>query len=217
MSRRSEAVAERSGATGQGGVFSRPASGLVRVAGSWDVFIFNVGLVSVGLAIAFNQYYGPSLSPGAQPAISTLLAALGMCVVAATFYLWSVVFPRSGGVYVFLSRTTHPALAFVFSLLETVILLYYGALAASLLVQVGLASFFATVGSVGGNDTLVQWAGDVSKPRGVFWIGTAVLLIAGVLLATGTRRYFTVQKVMFGVAIIATLITVVVMLVGSRH
>jgi hypothetical protein len=87
-------------ARGSSGVFSRSASGLIRVAGSWDVFIFNVGLVSVGIAIAFNQYYGPSLYPGAQPAISTLLAALGMCVVAATFYLWSVVFPRSGGVYV---------------------------------------------------------------------------------------------------------------------
>ena len=202
---------------GSSGVFSRSASGLVRVAGSWDVFIFNVGLVSVGIAIAFNQYYGPSLYPGAQPAISTLLAVLGMCVVAVTFYLWSVIFPRSGGVYVILSRTTHPAVAFVFSLLETVILLYYGALAASLLVQVGLASFFATVGSVGGSDTLVQWAGDVSKPRGVFWIGTAVLLIAGLLLATGTRRYFTVQKVMFAVALIATGITVVVMLLGSRN
>jgi amino acid transporter len=205
------------GTGGSSGVFSRSASGLIRVAGSWDVFIFNVGLVSVGIAIAFNQYYGPSLYPGAQPAVSTLLAALGMSVVAATFYLWSVIFPRSGGVYVFLSRTTHPAVAFVFSLLETVILLYYAALAASLLVQVGLSSFFATVGSVGGNDTLVTWAADVSKPRGVFWIGTAVLLIAGLLLATGTRRYFTVQKVMFAVALIATAITLVVMLVGSRH
>ena len=46
-------------------MFSRSASGLIRVAGSWDVFIFNVGLVSVGIAIAFNQYYGPSLYPGA--------------------------------------------------------------------------------------------------------------------------------------------------------
>ena len=210
-----EGTAGRTG--GSSGVFSRSASGLVRVAGSWDVFIFNVGLVSVGIAIAFNQYYGPSLYPGAQPAISTMLAVLGMCVVAVTFYLWSVIFPRSGGVYVILSRTTHPAVAFVFSLLETVILLYYGALAASLLVQVGLASFFATVGSVAGNDTLVGWAADVSTPRGVFWIGTGVLLLAGLLLATGTRRYFTVQKVLFAVALIATGITVVVMLFGSRE
>lgn len=200
-----------------GGAFSRSASGLIRVAGSWDVFIFNVGLVSVGIAIAFNQYYGPSLYPGAQPAISTLLAALGMCAAAVTFYFWSVIFPRSGGVYVFLSRTTSSSLAFVFTLLETVILLYYGALAASLIVQIGLASFLATVGSVGGSETLVGWAGDVSTPTGVFVIGTAVLLAAGLLLATGTRRYFTVQRVLFAVAIVATGVTLVVMLFGSRE
>jgi amino acid transporter len=199
-----------------GGVFSRSASGLVRVAGSWDVFIFNVGLVSVGIAIAFNQYYGPSLYPGAEPAISTLLATAGMCFAAATFYFWSTIFPRSGGVYVILSRTTHSSLAFVFTVLETVILLYYAALAASLLVQVGLGSFFATVGSIAGNDTLVGWAGDVTGARGTFWIGTAVLLIAGLLLATGTRRYFSVQRVVFAVAILCTAVTVLVMLFGSR-
>ncbi len=212
----STSTAPRATATPPGGVFSRSASGLIRVAGSWDVFIFNVGLVSVGIAIAFNQYYGPSLYPGAEPAISTLLAAFGMCFAAATFYFWSTIFPRSGGVYVILSRTTHSSLAFLFSLLETVILLYYGALAASLLVQVGLGTFFATVGSIGGNDTLVGWAGDVTGARGTFWIGTAVLLLAGLLLATGTRRYFSVQRVVFAVAVVATFVTLLVMLFGSR-
>jgi amino acid transporter len=110
------------------GVFSRPASGLIRVAGSWDVFIYNIGLVSVGIAIALNQYYGPSLYPGARVWVSTLLATAGMVFVAATFYSWAVTFPRSGGVYVSLSRSVHPGLAFVFSVIETMILMYYAAL-----------------------------------------------------------------------------------------
>src|SRR3990170_7787488 len=95
------------------GVFSRPASGLIRVAGASDVFIFNVGLVSIVIAIAFNQFFGPSLYPGVAVWLSTLLAMLGMLFVAATFYAWSVTFPRSGGVYVSLSRTTNPGLGFV--------------------------------------------------------------------------------------------------------
>jgi APA family basic amino acid/polyamine antiporter len=201
---------------GSGGVFSRSASGLIRVAGTWDVFIYNVGLVSIGIAIAFNQYYGPSLYPGAMVWVSTLLAALGMVAAATTFYFWSVIFPRSGGVYVSLSRSTHPSLAFVFSVVETMVLLYYGALAASLIVTVGLSSFFATVGSIGGSDTLVRWAADVAKPAGIFWIGTAILLLAGLLLATGTRRYFSVQRVLFAVALVGMLIVAIVMLFGSR-
>jgi amino acid transporter len=201
---------------GTGRAFSRSASGLIRVAGSWDVFIFNVGLVSVGIAIAFNQYYGPSLYPGAMVWLSTLLAALGMLAAATTFYFWSVIFPRSGGVYVSLSRSTNSALAFIFTVAETMILLYYGALAASLIVKVGLSSFFATVGSIGGSHTLLGWAGWLAKPAGVFWIGTAVLVLACVLLMTGTRRYFSVQKVLFAVALIGMLVVAVVMLVGSR-
>jgi hypothetical protein len=135
-------VAQQADLAGRG-VFSRPASGLIRVAGSADVFIYNVGLVSVGIAIALNQYYGPSLYPGAGVWLSTLLAAAGMLAIAATFYFWSVIFPRSGGVYVSLSRGLSPGFAFVGSLVETVILLYYAAFAASLIVTVGLSSFLA--------------------------------------------------------------------------
>ncbi|HEV8374204.1 MAG TPA: hypothetical protein VGR68_13475 [Actinomycetota bacterium] len=208
-------MGQRADLTGQG-VFSRPASGLIRVAGSTDVFIFNVGLVSVGIAIALNQYYGPSLYPGAGIWLSTLLAAAGMLAVAATFYFWSVIFPRSGGVYVSLSRGLSPGFAFVGSLVETVILLYYAAFAASLIVKVGLSSFLGTVGVVAGNDTMLDWAASTAEPSGVFWIGTATLVVAGLLLASGTRRYFTVQKVLFVLAVVGTLVLIAVLLLGSR-
>jgi amino acid transporter len=209
-----EAVA--SDATTAPGVFSRKASGLIRVGSTLDVFIFNVGLVSVGIAIAYNQYYGPSLYPGAQPWISTLLAAAGMLFVAAAFYCWSVVFPRSGGVYVFLSRTINPGVAFVMSLIETIILLYYAALAAGLIVQVGLSSFFGAVGTVAHNATLTSWGTSVAKPAGVFWIGTLIIVVAGLLLVSGTRRYFTVQRVLFVVAVAGLAVIAVVMIFGSR-
>ncbi len=205
-----------SGSAAAPGVFSRKASGLVRVGNSLDVFIFNVGLVSVGIAIAYNQFYGPSLYPGAQPWISTLLAAVGMIFVAAAFYCWSVVFPRSGGVYVFLSRTINPGVAFVMSVIETIILLYYAALAAGLIVQVGLSSFFTTVGQVSFNNTMLHWGQDVAQPAGVFWIGSLIIVVAGALLASGTRRYFTFQRILFVIAVAGLVVVAGVMLFGSR-
>jgi amino acid transporter len=213
----SDRIASSAQAVGAPGVFSRKASGLIRVGSATDVFIFNVGLVSVGIAIAYNQFYGPSLYPGAQPWISTVLAGLGMVFVAATFYCWSVVFPRSGGVYVFLSRTISPGVAFVMSVLETLILLYYAALAAGLIVQVGLSSFFATVGMVADNKQLTDWAGSVASPAGVFWIGSLLLVLAGVLLVSGTRRYFTFQRALFVVATAGLAVLFLVMVFGSRR
>lgn len=197
--------------------FSRKASGLLRVAGAWDTFIFNIGLVSVGIAIALNQYYGPSLYGGASIWIATVLAAIGMLFAAGTFYLWSVTFPRSGGVYIALSRSVSPALAFVFTLIETMILCYYGALASSLIVTAGFASFFAAVGAVAHSQTLIGWAAAISSPDGIFWVGSLVLLLAGLLLAAGTRIYFFVQKIMFVIAIVGTFVTIAVLLFGSRE
>ena len=198
------------------GVFSRKASGLLRVAGAWDTFIFNIGLVSVGIAIALNQYYGPSLYPGAAIWLSTLIAGLGMLFVAGTFYFWSVIFPRSGGIYVSLSRTVSPALAFVLTLVETLILLYYGAFATSLLVSVGISSFFGTVGAIAHGPALIAFSRDVAAPNGMFICGTIILLLAGGLLASGSRNYFFVQKVVFVVALVGTAVTILVLLFGSR-
>ncbi|HJQ75651.1 MAG TPA: hypothetical protein VJ948_00135 [Acidimicrobiia bacterium] len=197
------------------GVFSRPASGLIRVAGSMDVFIFNVGLVSVGIAIAFNQLYGPSLYPGAAPWLSTILAVIGMVFVAGTFYAWSITFPRSGGVYVSLSRSVGPGVGFVLSLVETMILMYYAALAASLIVTVGLSSFFGTVGFIGDSDLLISWAASAASPAGIFWIGTTVLVLAAALLTSGTRRYFAVQKVLFAIAVGGTVVLAGILLFGD--
>ena len=48
---------------GSGGgqrIFLRKASGLIRTAGTMDTFIYNLGLVSVGLGVASMMFYGPA-------------------------------------------------------------------------------------------------------------------------------------------------------------
>jgi hypothetical protein len=50
----------------------------------------------------------------------------------------------------------------------------------------------------------------------VFWIGTLIIVLAGALLISGTRRYFTVQRVLFIVAVAGLAVIAVVMIAGSR-
>lgn len=71
------------------GVFVRKSSGLIRTAGALDVFSYNLGLISVGIAFAFNQYYGPAQYPGSNVVVSTFIAGGGMLFIALSFYLWS--------------------------------------------------------------------------------------------------------------------------------
>ena len=80
-------------------VFLRKASGLIKTASNTDVFIFDIGLVSIGLGLAFILFFGPGFYPGANLYVSTILAGLAMLAVGGGMICWTVTIPRSGGVY----------------------------------------------------------------------------------------------------------------------
>lgn len=197
-------------------IFTRRASGLIKSAGTYDVFIFNLGLISVGIAVALDQYLGPAFYPGANVALSSLIAMLGMLVVGSAFYMWSIIFPRSGGNYVYQSRAVGPAVAFMTTFTESIVLMFYAALAASLVVSAGLASFFGVLGFIMENSTLADAAVWLGTPGGLFWIGTLVILFCGLLPLAGMRRYFSVQRGMFVVTIVGTIVALLVIGLGSR-
>lgn len=211
-----QAVQEPSGRGGDQ-VFTRRASGLIRTAGTYDVFIFNIGLISVGIAVALNQFIGPAFYPGANVALSSLIATVGMTVVGISYYMWSVIFPRSGGNYVYQSRAIGPAVAFTTTFAESIILMFYAALAASLVVAAGLASFFGVLGFITENEGLASAAVWLASPTGLFLIGSLVILFCGLLPLYGMRRYFTFQRIMFLIAIVGTVVALGVMLFGSRN
>ncbi|MBA2311808.1 MAG: APC family permease [Actinobacteria bacterium] len=198
-------------------VFTRRSSGLIRTAGTYDVFIFNIGLISVGIAVALNQFIGPAFYPGANVALSSLIATAGMLVVAVAYYMWSITFPRSGGNYVYQSRAISPGVAFATTFTESIVLMFYAALAASLLVSVGLSSFFGVLGFITETESLADAAIWLGEPFGLFVIGSLVILFCGLLPLYGMRRYFTFQRGMFIVAIVGTVVTLAVMLLGSRE
>ncbi len=211
--------AERTGAPAPeaGQVFLRQASGLVRTAAPYDVFIFNIGLISVGIAVALDQLLGPGLYPGASVAWSSVIATVGMVVVGLAYYMWSVIFPRSGGNYVYQSRALHPSVAFATTFMETVILMFYAALAASLLVAVGLSAGFAVLGFIAESDALAEMGVWFGQPNGVFITGTLFIIFSGLLPLSGMRRYFSFQRIMFIVAIVGTVVALLVLLFGSRE
>jgi amino acid transporter len=196
--------------------FLRRSSGLVRSAGATDVFFFNLGLISVGIAIALDQLYGPAFYPGGSVAGASVVAALFMVPIGLTFYFWTVTYPRSGGPYVYLSRAAHPLLGFAFSVTESFILLFYGAVAAAFVATMGLSPLLAILGYETGSSTLTSLSADVAGQWGIFLVGAVIIVLGGLLLISGMARYFTVQRILLGLAILGTLVTIGVLLAGSR-
>ena len=197
-------------------VFLRKASGLIKTAGTTDVFIYNIGLVSIGIGIGSMILYGPSVYPGANMFVGVLLAVFMMGLIAWGMLCWTVTIPRSGGVYPFGSRILPPGVAMMLSFVESVAWLFFCALAAYWVVTIGIIPMFTVSAAVTGNSSLTSVATFFSHKGITFLTGTIVLLLAGGILTSGMRRYFFSQKIVFVISFLGTLLLIGLLLFGSR-
>src|SRR5712692_4886877 len=69
-------MASKASSTELSQLFTRKASGLVRVAGGTDTFIFSIGLISVGAGI-FTWFFFRAFYPGSSFMVATLVAGAG--------------------------------------------------------------------------------------------------------------------------------------------
>lgn len=201
---------------GEQRIFLRKASGLIRAASPFDTFIFNIGLVSVGLGIGTMMYYGPAFYPGGNLVAGCILAGVMMALIAFGMITWSLTLPRSGGIYVFGSRSLPPFLALTLSLVEIFAWLFYCAIAAYWIVLLGVNPTLATIGYVTGAEWALNAAAWVVEPWPLFIIGSGILILSGLLLNSGMKRYLFSQKVIFTVSLMGSLLLILVLALHSR-
>jgi basic amino acid/polyamine antiporter, APA family len=186
-------------------VFLRKASGLIKTASNTDVFIFDIGLVSIGLGLAFLLYFKFAY-PGSNIYLATVLAGIAMLCVGGGMICWTVTIPRSGGIYVFATRSMWPPLAFTLSFGEASAWIFYSAFAAYYVTQIGLAPMVTTIGIISNSSSIVNFGTDLAGKWPTFLIGTGLEILGAVILASGMRRFFFTQKIVFGAAVIGTLV-----------
>ncbi|PSN85162.1 hypothetical protein B9Q00_11190 [Candidatus Marsarchaeota G1 archaeon OSP_C] len=88
-------------------VFSREATGLTREFGFLDAFLLNMAVVNVagGLAYDILQLF---FFPGASLPLVFLLGGIPAFGIFLVYTSLSIIFPRTGGDYVYISRIVHP-------------------------------------------------------------------------------------------------------------
>jgi APA family basic amino acid/polyamine antiporter len=197
-------------------VFLRKASGLIKSASNTDVFIYDIGLVSIGLGLGFLLFFGPAVYLGGSLYVGTLLAGAAMLLVGFGMLTWTIVIPRSGGIYNFGTRSMWPPLAFTLSFVEVTAWLFYGSFGAVYLAQLGIAPAVTATGILTDNSGIESFGTDLAGEWGTFLIGSSALIIGAIILASGMRRFFFTQKVMFTVAVLGTLVFLVTLIVTSR-
>lgn len=191
-------------------VFTRKASGLVRVMSPWAAFIYNI--LTMGLIFPWTYLWAPGALPGGNLVWGILIATLIEIPIAFVYVWLSTALPRSGGDYVFQSRVFGGGLAFTVVMSGYVIwILQWVALSGWLVSYLGFAPLFLGLGATMGNTALSNLGVWFTTANGIVIVSILNAALALYILVTGFKNYIKLQTVMIVGILIAFVTTLVVM------
>ena len=177
-------------------VFTRKASGLVRVMSPYSAFIYNI--LTMGLIFPWTYLWAPGALPGGKMVWGILLAMLLELPIALAYVWLSTALPRSGGDYVFQSRAFGGFWGFTLLMSGFVIwILQWVALSGWLLSYLGFAPLFLGLGATMNNPALSTVGVWFTTSTGIIIVSILNALLAMLLLVSGFKNYVKVQYVMF--------------------
>ena len=204
-------------ATGEAGSghFARRSSGLVRDISLGSSVVLNLSFIGIVQAILAVTLI-PQLFPGASTVLVAVLTAIACVGPYAMYGLLATLMPRSGGDYVFASRSLGPWPGMAASV--NVTLWYIAAIAylTYLIPQWALPGALSTIGAISNNETLLTWAADVT---GNGWTFAIAALVTLTIFAAATARLgwtLRVAWVLLGLAAAGVVVSILVMLFSSR-
>jgi len=189
-------------------VFTRKASGLVRVMSPFSAFIYNV--LTMGLIFPWTYLIAPGQFPGGKMAWGILLAMVIEIPIALVYVWLSTALPRSGGDYVFQSRVFGGGTAFTVVMSGYVIwILQWVALSGWLLSYLGFAPLFLGLGATTGSAAMSSLGVWFTTSTGIVITSILNAFVSMLILISGFKNYVRFQAVM----IVGTLLAFVTMLI----
>ncbi len=197
--------------------FVRDATGLVREFSAFDAFLIGTAVVLPGI-FGYSSVIGfiSGADPGANFVLSAIFGFLIMAPLGFVYILIAGALPRSGGDYVWISRSIHPVLGFItgWGLWISIIAIVGldGFLTGTLIVPISLVSFGAISHSAG----LVASAAAASSPTGGFLIGLFMIAVSSLIILPGPKAFARIETVLFLIILAGTLVSFGVLLSSSH-
>lgn len=186
--------------------FERKATGLVRAAGPLDVLIYNMNFVSIGLMGVLVFLYSTAFYPGANLFLTALITLGVVLPTSLVFAFFAAAMPRSGGDYVYVSRTLHPALGMMSSWNNTIWWLVYGGVPSAFFSYFGVGPFFTVIGERTDTSWMVNFGTWCSTPLGAFVVGSALIISLIAVFILGLHAFFRVQNVLFFIGLFSVVL-----------
>jgi len=201
-------------ATARPEVFTRKASGLVRVMSPFSAFVYNI--LTMGLIFPWTYLWAPGALPGGKLVWGILLAMIIEIPIAFVYVWLSTALPRSGGDYVFQSRVFGGGTAFTVVMSGYVIwILQWVALSGWLLSYLGFAPLFLGLGATTGSAAMSNLGIWFTTSWGIIITSILNAFVAALILISGFKNYVRFQVVMIIGTILAFLTMLVVLFVNS--
>jgi APA family basic amino acid/polyamine antiporter len=197
--------------------FVREATGLVREASWFDVFMYNEAGMSYAGAMLLASMFA-FIFVGGDFLIEWLLTTICGVFIGLTYYLLSVTMPRAGADYIYTSRILHPAIGVVAAgfvgWLAALVNIGYGASAWTLQAVV---PFLSVMSLTTNNPGLGSLATGLSAPMTAFVIAVITMAVWGLIIAvSGLRRYMLIQNILIVISILALFVMIGVTLTTSH-
>ena len=201
-------------ATAKPEVFTRKASGLVRVMSPFSAFVYNI--LTMGLIFPWTYLWAPGALPGGKLVWGILLAMVIEIPIALVYVWLSTALPRSGGDYVFQSRVFGGGVAFTVVMSGYVIwILQWVALSGWLLSYLGFAPLFLGLGATTGSAAMTNLGIWFTGSTGIIVTSILNAFVAMMILISGFKNYVRFQNVMIGGTLLAFATMLVVLFTGS--
>jgi basic amino acid/polyamine antiporter, APA family len=201
-------------ATAKPEVFTRKASGLVRVMSPFSAFVYNI--LTMGLIFPWTYLWAPGALPGGKLVWGILLAMVIEIPIALVYVWLSTALPRSGGDYVFQSRVFGGGLAFTVVMSGYVIwILQWVALSGWLLAYLGFAPLFLGLGATTGSAALSNIGIWFTGSIGIVITSILNAFVAMMILISGFKNYVRFQSVMIAGTLLAFVTMLVVLFLGN--
>ena len=217
-----------SSSDGQAGVFIRNATGLIREVSFFDAFVMNTFGMNVAVGGVFLFLQAQTAFSGGNMLLSVVIGTVLMAFTLLRVYAeFSAAMPRSGGDYVFVSRTLHPILGFLLSWSQGLWMIFFWiGFNAYFALTFAVPAALATLSSVTGQSVWLDMSNGLLAKHDLlgittqWWVlglGTVITVGFGVLIVLGGQRYWRWQKVLFAIAGLSLLVSFALLLFSGGH
>jgi APA family basic amino acid/polyamine antiporter len=198
-------------------VIERTTSGMVRQLSWWDGFLSNTGTMNLfWIAVSFMWAIG--LFPGSSLIGALILTTLLLLPHIILYTQFAAAMPRSGGDYVFNSRTLTPSIGFAVNFSMVVWNMFWMGFTAYQFATAGIATTASLLGHLFANDALISFGSAVvTTPALALLIGGITIVLVGALALWGNKPFFRTMTIAFLIGLLGVLTMVVVLLLSNNQ